>query len=115
MLMEEFYEKINGDYNNIKGRLRNDILIEKFVKKFLNEKGYEELIIATDNKDIENSISAAHKLKGVAANLSFTTLYNSLTELLIQLRKEDVKDIDEVLLQNVKNDYNKIIGVIEEL
>ncbi len=114
MVVSEFYAKIDGDYEGIKGRLRSDAIIEKFLIKFLEEKSYDELMAAAKDNNVQEAISAAHKMKGVTANLSLTPLYNVLTELLAKLREENQTVVDEVLLQKATEEYQKIIKVLQE-
>ncbi len=115
MLLKEFYEKIGGDYDNIKGRLGNDDIIKKFVLKFLNEKSYEELMVAAQANDVENSLLAAHKMKGVVANLSFDKILKVLTELLAWLRQENQDAVNMEMIEQIKEYYQEIISAINEL
>ncbi len=115
MLLTEFYKNIEGDYENIKGRLRSDAIIEKFVKKFLDEKSYEEMMAAANANDVQETISTSHKLKGVTANLSFDKLCNILTELLVDLRKENQTEVNMELIEKAKECYEYTIQMIKEL
>lgn len=115
MTIIEFYEKIGGDYNNIKSRLMDDNIIKKFVLKFMNENTYNELMSAVEENNIEETILASHKLKGVTANLSFDRLCGALTELLIQLRDEKRQEIDKTLVEQITRYYNEIIELIPKV
>lgn len=113
MNIRECYEKINGDYDDVVSRLGSESTTEKFVNKFLNDKTYEILKQAVSVGDIHESFRAAHTLKGVAANLSFTELYDNVSKLTEQLRPL-TEPADEKLLDGVVRSYNKIISVITE-
>ncbi len=115
MTLKEFYEKIDGDYDSVKGRLCNDEIIKKFVLKFLNEKSYEELMMAANANDVENALLAAHKMKGVVSNLSFDKLFGVLTELLGWLRQENQDTVNMELIEQVKEYYQETISLIQEL
>ncbi len=115
MQIQEFYEKIEGDYENIKGRLRSDDLIQRFVLKFLNEKSFEEMMVTAENNDVENTILTSHKLKGVVANLSFDKLFTLLTALLADLRQENQDTVNMELIQKIKEEYEYTIKMIGEL
>ncbi len=115
MLLKEFYERIEGDYEGIIGRLRSEAMVIRFLNKFLEEKSYEELLLVAKENDVANAILAAHKLKGVTANLSFTKLCNLLTELLQDLRKENQDKVNEELLTKVKENYTLIVELIKEV
>ncbi len=115
MMIKEVYEKIGGDYEGILGRLRSDDMIQRFLLKFLNEKSYEELLVAAEANNVEEAILSAHKLKGVTANLSFTKLFESLNALLTDLRRENQDKVDGALLQVVKDNYHQVVQSIQEL
>ncbi len=115
MTIEEFYEKIGGDYNNIVGRLCNDAIISKFVLKFTNEKSYDELMVAVEENDIQMAIAAAHKMKGVVANLSFNKMFVILNDILAWLREENQKTINMDMIEKLTAAYNETIQCINEL
>ncbi len=115
MLINEFYEKIGGDYDNIKGRLCTDEIIKKFILKFPNERSYGELMAAVEANDLENALLAAHRMKGVVANLSFDKLLAVLTELLAWLRVENQDTINMELIEQIKEYYQNTISLIQEL
>ncbi len=115
MSIKEFYETIGGDYESIVGRLRNDDLIKKFLIKFLDEKSYDELVVAYKANDVAESILAAHKMKGVVANLSFTKLFEVLTAFLQDLRQENQTVVNEEMMNQVTIYYDEVIAAIKEL
>ncbi len=115
MTIQEFYEKIGGDYEGVKGRLCNDDIIKRFVLKFLNEKSYEELMAAVEANDVANAISATHKMKGVVSNLSFDRLFTVVTELLAWLRQENQDTINMEMVEKITEEYQKTISLIQEL
>lgn len=108
MKIEECYEKLGGNYAEVKMRLPSLALVEKFLNKFLQDQSFETLCVQTENKNCEESFRAAHTLKGICANLGFGTLFRCASELTEELR--DAKEISQnaiALLQNVKNAYEK--------
>ncbi len=114
MQVEELYNKIGGDYEEIKGRLMNEAVIQKFLLKFPDEPSYDRLLEAVESRDIESSFNAAHTLKGVAANLSFKKLYTALSLLNEQLRPRK-ENADEALLAQVKACYEEVVEAIRLL
>ena len=85
MTMQECYEAIGGNYEDVLGRLHSEALIRRFTLKFLEDQSYIQLKQALENKNFEDAFRSAHTLKGVCQNLSFDRLYevsNDLTELL---------------------------------
>lgn len=113
MNIRECYEKLNGDYDDVMSRLGSEGLVEKFVKKFLDDKSYSLLKQADSDGDIRESFRAVHTLKGVAANLSFTELYDKVSKLTEQLRPQ-TEPADEKLLYDVDQCYAKVISAISD-
>ena len=74
MTIEQCYQEMGGNYTEVCGRLPSQRLVEKFVRKFLDDRSYAELTAAMAAGDHDAAFRAAHTLKGVAANLSFTKL-----------------------------------------
>lgn len=111
MTVEEFYERINGDYNDALTRLPTQSFILRMLKLFATDSAYDELMEAVNNNDIKGSFEASHKLKGTAANLSFSQLYEALKDLNEQLRPQTEK-ADALLLQRVSDCYYNVIREI---
>ena len=65
MTIQECYEAIGGNYEDVLGRLQNDALIRKFTLKFLEDQSYLQLKQALENKNYEDAFRGAHTLKGV--------------------------------------------------
>lgn len=85
MTIQECYNEIGGNYEDVLKRLRSEALIKKFTLKFLEDKSYPQLKQALVDKNYEDAFRGAHTLKGVCQNLSFERLYEvsrDLTELL---------------------------------
>ena len=78
MTLKECYTAIEGDYNDVMSRLMTEKLVSKFVVKFLNDESYNQLVDFMKSENIEEAFRAAHTLKGVSQNLSFTKLYEPM-------------------------------------
>ena len=114
MTIQECYEAIGGNYEDVLGRLRSEALIRKFTLKFLEDQSYLQLKQALENKNYEDAFRSAHTLKGVCQNLSFDRLYevsNELTELLrdrtgaqpgISEAMEKVTEVYEMMIEEIK-------------
>ncbi len=114
MNLKEFYDKIGGDYEGTIGRLYKEDLVKKFVKKFLNDKSYDDLLEYMKNAELEDAFRAVHTLKGVAINLGFTKLYNVSSTLTEALRHKEYDGTD-MMLNEVKKEYKLTIDAINEL
>ena len=90
MTIQECYEAIGGNYEDVLRRLRSEALIRKFTLKFLEDQSYPLLKQALGDNNYEEAFRGAHTLKGVCQNLSFDRLYevsSELTELLRDRRE----------------------------
>lgn len=113
MTIKECYEQFGGDYDDVFTRLQSEALIERFMNKFLDDKSMESLKSAVLNKQIEDAFKAAHTLKGVAGNLSYTNLQKAVSALTEQLRPCN-DYADETLFAEVVKQYDLVIKTIEE-
>lgn len=85
MDIKTFYAAIGGNYEEILGRFITDERILKFVRRFPADGSFSLLTASLAEKNVEEAFRAAHTLKGVAQNLSFTALFQKvepLTEIL---------------------------------
>lgn len=108
MSIQEFYTNINGDYEEIMHRLQKEDTVLRFVKRFALDGTYDELAAAVESGDISASYEAAHKFKGLVANLAFTDLYRAASELTEQLRPLNVR-ADAFLMQRVSECYQTVL------
>ena len=74
MTIQECYAALEGDYQEVLGRLYSEALVTKFVGKFLADQSYQLLESSLKAGDYDEAFRAAHTLKGVTQNLSFTKL-----------------------------------------
>ena len=65
-------------------------------------------------EDYEEAFRAAHTIKGVCQNLSFTRLYVSSNQLTESLRQGWNPEAEE-LVKQVKADYEQTVAAIHEL
>ena len=73
MTMQECYTALEGDYQDVLGRLYSEALVQRFVGKFLSDQSFQLLESSLKTENYEDAFRAAHTLKGVTQNLSFTT------------------------------------------
>lgn len=117
MSLESCYSAMEGDYQTVYARLsKNERIIKKFVLKFLEDGSYDLLVRSLEEKNYREAFRAAHTMKGICQNLSFTKLYNSVNELAETLRPEDadVQKAGEQFL-DVERDYKQTIDAIRAL
>ncbi len=104
MTLRECYAAMGGDYDEVSARLRSDRLVQKFVIKYLDDPSFDALCLAMNEKNYEEAFRAAHTIKGVCQNLSFTKLFESSSRLSDALRHGWTPGADQ-LLEKVKADY----------
>lgn len=116
MTIEECYAAMNADYKEVKGRLRTEERIIKFVLKYMDDKSYQLLIDSIEDRNMEEAFRAVHTIKGICQNLALTQLYISSDALCERLRNchEYKADID-LLVEKVKEDYLMTIKCIKQL
>lgn len=74
--------------------LDDEDLYEKCLLTFVDDESFAGLKEAIDNKDYEQAFNCAHTLKGVAANLGLTPLYDAIVGIVEPLRAKDYSDLD---------------------
>lgn len=117
MTIEQCYQEMGGNYAEVCGRLPSQRLVEKFVRKFLDDQSYSELTAAMAAGDRDVAFRAAHTLKGVSANLSFTKLRASASELteLLRAPADGIPKEAAPLMEAVTRDYEATIDAIRAL
>ncbi|MDR2193134.1 MAG: Hpt domain-containing protein [Treponema sp.] len=94
----------------LKRMMNNKKLYIKLLTKFRNEINLSELLRAVEAKDCNKAEEAAHTIKGVSGNLSFTALYEKSAALDAQL-KNNIIDMDAV--DDIVNCFNETQKVID--
>ena len=86
MTLKDCYTTLGGDYADAAARLHSDRLVQKFVLKYLEDPSYNQLCAAMAEQNYEEAFRAAHTIKGICQNLSFTQLLSSSSRLSEALR-----------------------------
>lgn len=111
--IQEAYEKIGADYNDVVRRLTSEALVVRFAGKFLQDNSFENLRAALANNDVNGAFLASHTLKGIAQNMGFSNLFeptNTLTEFLRPI--PDSAEGSEAMFAAVEAEYNKTAEAI---
>lgn len=114
MNIEECYEKLSGNYDEVSKRIPGIKLIERFIGKFLEDDSFDTLRAQLESGNREEAFRSAHTLKGICANLSFTKLLCSADKLTEELRSETSFDLDRAieLFKDVERDYEATADAI---
>ena len=108
MTVQECYEKMGEDYQEILSRFGSEAI------SFLNDPSFEQLKAGLEENDGEKAFRAAHTLKGVCLNLGFNGLNELSSELTEKLRGHSTEGT-EPLFEAVKEKYESMIETIREL
>ncbi len=92
----------------------NEALLTRFLKKFIQDKSYQDLVTAIENRDVDGAFAAAHTLKGVSANFSMDTLFHAVGEQTEALRNKDL-ETGIKMMPEVTKQYENMISVINEV
>lgn len=117
MTVKDFYESIEGNYKEISDRLVTDDRIKRFLVKFLES---EDMKLLKDAWQVQNSellFMYAHRLKGIALNLSlnnFADFTSDLTELYRGGTPSDKAKAEEMYSKCVK-EYTNLAEKIPQI
>ena len=85
----------------------------KYLKLFLNNRDFPDLLKAIEDKDVSRAFECCHSLKGVVGNMGFRKLSASVFESTEILRSGSFDGVEDRIFA-VKDNYYQIIGIIEE-
>lgn len=116
MNIEECYEKMGGNYAEVSMRFPNQRMIEKFIGKFLEDESFDTLCSQIQCSNKKEAFCASHALKGVCANLGFSSLFDTTTRLTEELRDETspISEKTIELLKDVRHDYDITVDAIHK-
>jgi len=106
----------NGvDYEDALNRFDgNDELFEKLVLRFLEDGHFVELQQAIAHDDAEAGYRAAHTLKGVVGNLSFSGYLESIDLVTEALKRGDLQDA-KGMMASVEDAHSRITAILHTL
>lgn len=113
MTLSECYRRVGGNYQEVTDRLGNEILVERFLMKFLQDPSYVQLSAALEEKDVQNAFRAVHTLKGVCLNLGLTDLFEVSSALTEKLRGMDMLGY-EPYYEEVKKEYKRVSDTLQQ-
>ena len=116
MNLEQFYETVGGNLNEVRARLAKDERILKYLRKFVDSPDYDGLVSALEQSNYADAFRFSHNLKGVAANLGLQSLYEVSSALCEELRngepKVDVTDMLKAVTEKNK-EAKEAIGLLD--
>ena len=109
MSVRNFYERIGESYDDVLSRFGSEMLTEKLVSAYAKDGTFASLEKAVETGDVKAAFLYAHTLKGVAANLGFSKLAKTASEMTEILRKGSFDGIP-TLFEDAKRLQNNIIS-----
>ena len=113
-MVEEFYKKINGNYEEAILRMQNDERIKKYLNFFLMDESYKQLEESIKNENCEEAFREAHTLKGVCQNMAFTELSLVVEQITEELRAKQFEKAKKTF-SSVLAEYQKVIDEIKKI
>lgn len=115
MTLEEFYAQVGGSLDEAKRRLYKEELIKKYLKMFPADESFSGLKAAVDAQDWKQVFAITHNLKGMAANLELTRLFEVSSNLCEDTRN-GAPTGDAVAQYNaIASEYQNVINAIEQV
>ncbi len=114
MTVQEFYDCIGSDYDEVLSRMLNDTLIQKYLKKFPADPHYAMLLQSVQEGDQKTAYLAAHTLKGLCLSLGFDAMSISVVKLTDELRAGKAP-LTEACLAQISPLYTRIVELIAKL
>ena len=113
MDIKTVYQTIGGNYEEILGRFMTEARIVKFVRRFPADGSFALLKSSLASGNCEEAFRAAHTLKGVAQNLSFTKLF-TIGETVTNILRGGSMDVAQYMPE-LEECYNQTVAAIEQL
>ena len=113
MDIKTFYQTIEGDYEEILGRFMTEARIIKFVRRFPADGSFALLKSSLASGNCEEAFRAAHTLKGVAQNLSFTKLF-TVGETVTNILRGGSMAVD-AYMPALEEAYNQTVAAVAQI
>ena len=117
-MTEENIEKLKKagiDYDTALQRfMGSEAMMEKFLKKFLNDPSYDELKAACKAGDNDAAFGASHNMNGVCSNFSMTRLQQVSSDACECFRAGDLAG-GAAMLPAITAEYEGLVAAIKEV
>lgn len=110
MEQKEYLESLGIAVDEALGRfMNNEALFMKIIKKFPSDPNFSQLKAALAAGDVNAAYTAAHTLKGVAGNLSIKTLFEKTSDVVEELRAENLQGA-VAKMPALEEQYNLVVN-----
>lgn len=108
-------DSIDENYENVSSRMMgNQKLVEKFVRKFLEDPTYKQIKESVEKMDYDEILRATHTMKGIASNLEFTQLQQKSAKAVDMIRAGEKETVLPVI-DEIEKEYQKVVDAIQKL
>ncbi len=112
MYIKQIYESLELDPTDVLHRFGdNEMMLEKFLGKFLNDQTFLSLEAAIQEENWEEVFRSAHTLKGICGNFDFKDLYSLSSNIVEEYRANNFKPIPDLFLK-LKDKYIKTVEIL---
>lgn len=118
MNIQEFYTSIDpsgNDYTEVMSRLGTERLVNKYLKKMVEDKSFASLKEAIASENYKDAFMASHTIKGICMNLSLKLLADSSSALTEELRDNPDPAQVSALFKQVEQDYQIVTDGIKSI
>ena len=113
---QEIFDAYGADYSATMERfMGNEALYLRFLDMLFEDESLQTLGKALEAGDMANAFAAAHTLKGVAANMGLTPLYQAVCTLVEPLRTGEQREDYAVLYQAIQAEFQRAAQLCQQL
>ena len=113
---QETFEAYGADYAATMERfMGNEAMYLRFLDMLFQDENLSKLGEALDGGDLQSAFSAAHTLKGVAANMGLTPLYAAVCTIVEPLRAGTPGCAYEALYAGIQQEFQKVRALRDAL
>ncbi len=113
MSINDFYVEIEGNYEEVLGRLGKDERIVKYVKRFAQTDYVGDFEKAYADKNGEEAFRALHSIKGMCLNLGLGKLTKSSSNLCEEFRNGLPTENVDNIIELFRKDYADTVECVK--
>lgn len=106
MTLNEFYDTVGSDYNEVLNRLNKEERIVKYLLKFASENILEDFEKSYKTENFEEAFRVVHSMKGMCLNLGLSKLCEISSDVCEDLRNGPPKEDISGKIDKLRKEYN---------
>ena len=115
MDLKEIYTQINGNYDEVMGRLMKEERVLKYLRKFVDNTDYESFNTSYGAEDWETAFRAIHSIKGMGLNLSITKMAELGSDVCEEVRNGAPQRDITGMVEDFRREYEAVMEVLKTL